>query len=70
MVYVTDGVRDVVYEPETVIGVFDTVRDFVRVGESVRLGDTVLVTCLLVARGVGVRVVDTLSVRDWLPVSV
>jgi hypothetical protein len=38
MEYVPEGVRDDVYEPDTVIGVCETVRDFVRDSDTVRLG--------------------------------
>jgi hypothetical protein len=70
MEYVPEGVRDDVYEPERVIGVCETVRDFVRVVDTVRLGVWLPVAALLVARGVAERVVDTLNVRDTLGVCV
>ena len=38
MEYVPEGVRDDVYEPDTVIGVFVTDKDFVRDSDTVRVG--------------------------------
>jgi len=63
--YVPEGVRDVVYKPDTVIGVCETVRDFVRDSDTVRLGVWLPVAALLV---LGERVDDILNVRDVLGV--